>query len=93
MWDEDDEKIAQKECSSRDKEMTPFSCEGSSLENKLIGNILKQYPQMSEVIKRHFGAHCLKRAGFKIQTLGMACILFGVDQKRLFKEFEEIQQR
>jgi hypothetical protein len=71
--------------------MTPFSFEDSSLENKLIGNILRQYPRMSKIMQRHFGGHCLERPGFKIQTLGMACILFGVDQKRLFQEFEKIQ--
>ncbi|MEW6374320.1 MAG: DUF1858 domain-containing protein [Thermodesulfobacteriota bacterium] len=71
--------------------MTPFSFKGSSLENKLIGNILREYPQMSEIMQRHFGGHCLKRPGFKIQTLGMACILFGVDPKRLLQEFEKTE--
>ncbi len=71
--------------------MTSFSFKGSSLENKLIGGILRQYPQMSKVMERYFGGHCLKRAGFKIQTLGMACILFGVDQKRLLQEFEKTE--
>jgi len=71
--------------------MTSFSFQGSSLENKLIGNILRQYPQMSKIMERYFGGHCLKRPGFKIQTLRMACILFGVDQKRLLQEFEKIQ--
>jgi hypothetical protein len=65
--------------------MDPF------LENKLIGNILKEYPQMSKIMERYFGGHCLERPGFKIQTLEMACILFGVDQKRLFQEFEKTQ--
>jgi hypothetical protein len=63
----------------------------TSLEGKLIGNILKEYPQMTTVIERHFGGRCLERAGFKVQTLGMACILFGVDRKRLFKELEDFQ--
>jgi hypothetical protein len=71
--------------------MTPFSSKDPSLENKLIENILREYPQMSEIMQRHFGGYCLKRLGFKIQTLGMACILFGVNQKRLLKEFEKIQ--
>ena len=71
--------------------MTSFSSKGPSLENKLIENILREYPQMSEIMQRHFGGYCLKRPGFKIQTLGMACILFGVNQKRLLKEFEKIQ--
>jgi len=46
---------------------------------------------MSEIMQRHFGGYCLKRPGFKIQTLRMACILFGVNQKRLLKEFDKIQ--
>jgi len=71
--------------------MTPFSSKDTPLENKLIGNILREYPQMSEIMQRHFGGHCLERPGFRIQTLGMACILFGVDRKRLFKELEDFQ--
>jgi len=71
--------------------MTPFSSKDPPLENKLIGNILREYPQMSKIMQRHFGGHCMEGAGFKIQTLGMACILFGVDQKRLFKELEDLQ--
>ena len=71
--------------------MTPFSSEVPSLENKLIGNILRQYPQMARIMERYFGGHCLERPGFKIQTLGMACILFSVDRKRLFKELEDFQ--
>lgn len=67
----------------------PFK--GSSLENKLIGNILREYPQISEVMQKYFGGHCLERPGFKIQTLQMACILFGVDQKRLLQELENTQ--
>jgi hypothetical protein len=71
--------------------MTPFSFKDSSLENKLIGSILRDYPQMARIMERYFGGHCLERPGFKIQTLGMACILFGVDQKRLFQEFENME--
>ena len=71
--------------------MTPFSFEVPSLENKLIGNILRKYPQMSRIMERYFGGHCLERPGFKIQTLGMACILFGVNQKKLFKELKDFQ--
>ena len=63
----------------------------ASLEYKLIGDIVKEYPQMSKIMQRHFGGYCLKRPGFKIQTLEMACILFGVDQKQLLQEFEKIQ--
>ena len=71
--------------------MTSFSSKDPPLENKLIRNILKEYPQMSDIMQRHFGGYCLERLGFKIQTLEMACILFGVDQKRLFQEFEKTQ--
>ena len=71
--------------------MTPFSSEVPSLENKLIGNILREYPRMARIMERYFGGHCLERPGFKIQTLGMACILFGVDQKQLLQELEKIQ--
>jgi hypothetical protein len=71
--------------------MTPFSFKDPSLENKLIGNILRKYPEMSEIMERYFGQNCLKRPGFKIQTLGTACILFGVDRKRLLQEFAKIQ--
>jgi hypothetical protein len=71
--------------------MTPFSSQVPSLENKLIGNILREYPQIARIMERYFGGHCLERPGFKIQTLGMACILFGVDQKKLFKELKDLQ--
>jgi hypothetical protein len=71
--------------------MTFFLSKEPPLENILIGNILREYPQMSRIMGRYFGGHCLERPGFKIQTLGMACILFGVDQKRLLQEFEKIQ--
>ena len=71
--------------------MTPFSSKDPSLENKLIRNILREYPQMSRIMERYFGGHCLERPGFKIQTLGMACILSGVDQKRLLKELEDLR--
>jgi len=71
--------------------MTQFSSKDFPLENKLIGDILREYPQMSKIMQRYFGGRCLGKPGFKIQTLGMACILFGVDQKRLLQEFEEIQ--
>ena len=71
--------------------MTSFSAKTPPLENRLIGNLLKKYPQMSEIMQRHFGVHCLKGPGFKIQTLEMACILFGVDQDKLIKELENLQ--
>ena len=75
----------------RSEEMTSFSAKAPPLENRLIGILLKQYPQMSKIMERYFGGHCLKGPGFKIQTLEMACILFGVEQKRLLQEFEEIK--
>jgi len=73
--------------------MTLFSAKVPPLENRLIGNLLKKYPQMSKIIERHFGGHCLKGPGFKIQTLEMACILFGVERNRLLQEFEKIKNR
>ena len=71
--------------------MTLFSYKNLPLEDNLIGDIVREHPQLSEIMQGYFGEDCLKRAGFKIQTLGMACILFGVDQKRLLKEFEKNQ--
>jgi hypothetical protein len=74
--------------------MRPFSSKDPLyplLENELIGNILRGYPQMSRIMERYFGGHCLQRPGLKIQTLGMACILFGVDQRRLLKELEDLR--
>jgi hypothetical protein len=69
--------------------MVLYPCEGFSFENKLIGDIIKEYPETSEVIKKYFGEDCLERASFKIKTLEIACILFGVDQALLFQEFEK----
>jgi hypothetical protein len=71
--------------------MTLFLLNGSPLENRLIGNILREYPQMSRIMERYFGGHCLERPGFKIQTLGMACILFDVDKNRLIQDFEKVR--
>jgi len=71
--------------------MKSFWLKSPSLENKLIGNILREYPQMSRIIERYFGGHCLERPGFEIQTLEMACILSGIDKKRLVQELEEIR--
>jgi hypothetical protein len=71
--------------------MTSFSSKDPALENILIGSILREYPQTSEIMQKYFGGHCLERPGFKIQTLRMACILFGVNQKQLLQEFEKIQ--
>jgi len=71
--------------------MTSFSSKDLPLENKLIGSILREYPQMARIMGRYFGGNCLQRRAFKIQTLGMACILFGIDQKRLLQEFEKTE--
>jgi hypothetical protein len=71
--------------------MTSFSAKAPFLENKLVGSLLRQYPKMSKIMQRHFGGHCLKRPDFQIQTLEMACILFGVEKKQLLQEFEEIK--
>jgi hypothetical protein len=61
------------------------------LESRLIGNILREYPQMSKIMKGYFGGHCLQRSGFRIQTIETACILFGVNQKRLLRELEDLR--
>jgi hypothetical protein len=71
--------------------MRPFSSKDPLLENELIGNILRGYPQMSRIMEGYFGVHCLERPGFKIQTVGMVCILFGVDKNRLIQDFEKVQ--
>jgi hypothetical protein len=71
--------------------MTPISSRALSLENKLIGNIVRENPKVSKVLEKYFGGYCLERPGLKIQTLEMACILFGVDQKRLLKELEDLR--
>jgi hypothetical protein len=71
--------------------VTLRSPEKIPLENRLIGDILKEYPQMSKIMKGYFGGRCLEGPGFRIQTVEMACILFGVDQKKLLKELEELQ--
>jgi len=71
--------------------MTPFPSKSPSLENRLIENILREYPQTARIMERYFGGHCLEMPGFKIQTLGMACILFGVDQRRLLKQLEDFK--
>ena len=75
----------------RNEEMMSFPAKATPLENKLVGTLLRQYPQMSKIMERHFGGHCVKRPGFQIRTLEMACILFGVEQKRLLQELEEIK--
>ncbi len=73
--------------------MRPFLFNRPSLENKLIGHILRDNPQACEIIERHFGWHCLKKPDFRIQTLEMACILFNVDLGRLLQEFKEVQSQ
>ena len=45
---------------------------------------------MAGIMERYFGGHCLEWPGFKIQTLGMACMPFGVDKNRLIQELEKI---
>jgi hypothetical protein len=75
----------------RSREKMPFSAKNPPLENRLIGDILREYPQVSDITQRYFGEHCPKRRGFKVQTLEMACILFCVDQNRLSQELEKIR--
>ena len=60
-------------------------------EYELIGDVVKEDPEISKIMKKYFGENCLKSAGFKIQILKMACILFGIDQKGLLKELEDLR--
>ena len=62
-----------------------------TFKHKLIADIGKKYPETSEVMKKYFGENCLGRLSFKIKTLEMACILFGIDQNRLIQEIENVQ--
>ena len=62
------------------------------LEYKLIKEIVKGHPGMPEIFERYFGEGCLKRKGFKIKTLEMACILFDVDKKQVMQDFERIRK-
>ncbi len=61
------------------------------LEYKMIGGIVREYPEMAGIMERYFGQDCLKRPGFKIKTIEMACILFGVDQDRLVRDLMKVQ--
>ena len=72
-------------------EVVLHSCRNGSLENTLIAHIVKKYPETMEVIIKYFGKDCLKRTGFKIKTLEIACILFDVNPYRLIQEIEKIQ--
>jgi hypothetical protein len=72
-------------------EMVLNSRENFLFENKLIGDIVKEYPDTTNVMKKYFGEDCLKRTGFKIKTLEIACILFGVDPNRLIEEIDKTQ--
>jgi hypothetical protein len=69
------------------------SGQNGSLENELIAHIVKKYPETAGVIKEYFGEDCLKRTGFKMKTLEVACILFDVDPCRLIEEINRIQRR
>jgi len=71
--------------------MMPYPVNQDLFEYKLIGDIVKECPKTSEVMKKYFGWECLQRSSFKIKTLEIACILFGVDQNRLIREIEKIR--
>jgi hypothetical protein len=60
-------------------------------ENKLVRDLVKEYSETTEVLKKYFGEDCLKRAGFKIKTLEIACILFDVDPYRMIQEIKKVQ--
>jgi len=62
------------------------------LEYKLIKEIVKEHPEMPEIFERYFGEGCLRRKGFKVKTLEMACILFHVDKKLVLQDFERIRE-
>jgi hypothetical protein len=70
--------------------MMPYPIDKNLFEHKLIGDIVKEYPKTSEVMKKYFGWECLERPSFKIKTLEIACILFSVDQNRLIQEIEKM---
>jgi hypothetical protein len=72
-------------------EMVLNSRENFLFENKLIRDTVKEYPDTTKVMKKYFGEDCLKRTGFKIKTLEIACILFGVDPNRLIEEIDKTQ--
>ena len=72
-------------------EMVLNSRESFSFENKLIGDIVKEYPDTAKVMEKYSGENCFKWNGFKIKTLEIACILFGVDPNRLIEEIYKIQ--
>lgn len=63
----------------------------SHFEHKLIGDIVKEYPETTKVLEGYFGKGCLKKGGFRIKTLEMACILFDVNPNRLIQAFGKIQ--
>jgi hypothetical protein len=71
-------------------EMVLNSRKSFSFENKLIGHIVKEYPDAARMMKKYFGENCFQRSGFKIKTLEIACILFGVDPNRLTDEMDQI---
>jgi hypothetical protein len=69
-----------------------YSDKCSPFEHQWMGDIIKEYPETSEVMKKYFGEECLKRAGSKIKTIEIACILFGVDQNLIIQGFEKIRE-
>jgi hypothetical protein len=67
------------------------SWKNCSFENKLTGDIVKEYPETMEALEKYFGEDCLTRGGFRIKTLEIACILFDVDPYRMIQEIEKVQ--
>ena len=72
--------------------MGPYSIKIDFFEHKLIGDIIKEYPETSEVMKKYFGEDCLKRSSFRIKTLEAACILIEMNQNGLIQELEKMQK-
>ncbi|NWG02922.1 MAG: DUF1858 domain-containing protein [Syntrophaceae bacterium] len=71
--------------------MVKYPAKNFLLEYKMIGGIVKEYPEMAVIMERYFGQDCLKKPGFRIKTLEMACILFGVEQDRLVQDLMKLQ--
>lgn len=43
--------------------MMQYPVKDPSFEYKLIGDIVKEYPRMSQIMERYLGKDCLKKTG------------------------------
>ncbi len=57
--------------------------------NRLIGDILENYPETIPVFKRHFGEGCLTRPGAKLETIAFGSTMHGLDVNAIVKEINE----